>query len=290
MFLRNIFIKVKYLTRYRLLRLSGKQYVNFLTGLSVVALVVISLLGESYIDSLKQDSSQSTSIQSVPVVAVSGSDGGLLAHVRTTPPGKKLDVQWLMVSDTASIFSFLSLQTARGVLTELETFDNFASEDQVILGNIFGLSSAFYFSAGGSIFDIPNGTVVVMPEDAQSQNDALTLLSDSGLVTLGDGEGLSSVISNPKNLVLQSRAQTDFSHAIEEGALVFVPGLQATQFDFRNPVLVSKISESHVLIVDRTWAESEDAKKLLQILTNKNSQKYLQDNWGEILTFPKSQG
>lgn len=62
----------------------------------------------------------------------------------------------------------------------------------------------------------------------------------------GDSEGLSSVIfysQKPRSAITGANS---FSHAIEVGALVFVPGLQVTQFDFHNPVHVSKNSESHV--------------------------------------------
>ena len=252
----------------------------------LLAVVLLVLLVGMNSNLFGVNNSQQAVPTSTRVVALAGSDGDLLAHIRTTVAEKDLSVQWLSVTDVPSIFSFLTYETAVAVLCESETFKKYGAEDQVSLGPAYQLHNAFYFTSGGTVSDIPDETVVSLPENFTQQTVALDLLSEAGLIALGEGEGISSVTSNPKRLVLRVVPQNEITSALDSGNLVFVYGLLATQLALHEPVIVSSDSEAHILVASKSWSQSNEAKKLLEVLKSEESKKYLKSKWGEIVSFP----
>ena len=99
----------------------------------------------------------------------------------------------------------------------MDFFNTANNAELVIAQPIYHSKFALYSGVYDSIDDIPNGTTIYIPEDVVNLPRALILLDALELITLKDGvtvtATLSDIVSNPKNLVFETRSLGTTSQA-----------------------------------------------------------------------------
>ena len=176
----------------------------------------------------------------------------------------------------------------------LESFNTEHGYHLVNAGGIHVEPIALYSSKYSSLYDIPNGAVIAIPNDPTNEGRALLLLQSAGLIKLKDNAGLEAIpldiVENPKNLKFSEieaatlpRILSDVDAAVINGNYAIPAGLVAT----RDGLFVEGADSPYVnVIAVKAGNENNPAvKALVEALKSDEVKAYVAEHYknGEVV-------
>ena len=151
---------------------------------------------------------------------------------------------------------------------------------------------AVYSKKYDSIEDLPDGATILFSNSVAEHGRVLSILEESGLIKLADGvekvkAEIKDVVENPKNLEFDANYETSFMPQLynnDEGDALVINANYAIDAGL-NPVNDSIAIESsnspyaNIIAVRAGDEDREDIKVLIEVLTSKEIQDFILEEW-----------
>ena len=99
--------------------------------------------------------------------------------------------------------------------------------DYVTPGKTILMPMGLYSNSVRSAADVPEGSIVAIPNDPTNGGRGLALLAKAGLITLKDGVGFKATVaditSNPKNLQIQELEAAQLPRSLDDVVVAAIP-------------------------------------------------------------------
>lgn len=168
--------------------------------------------------------------------------------------------------------------------------------DFVNAGAIHVEPMAVYSKKYTSVEDIPEGGVILFSNSVADHGRALSILEEAGLITLADGvekikAEIKDVVDNPKKLEFDANYDPAFMPQLynnDEGDALLINANYAIDAGL-NPVEDSIAIEStnspyaNIIAVRAGDENREDIKTLVEVLTSKEIQDFILEEWGGMV-------
>lgn len=155
---------------------------------------------------------------------------------------------------------------------------------------------AVYSKKHASIEDIPEGGVILFSNSVADHGRALSILEEAGLITLAEGvekikAEIKDVVDNPKKLEFDANYDPAFMPQLynnDEGDALLINANYAIDAGL-NPVEDSIAIEStnspyaNIIAVRAGDENREDIKALIDVLTSKEIQDFILEEWGGMV-------
>lgn len=140
-----------------------------------------------------------------------------------------------------------------------------------------------------SLDEIPDGSVVGIPNDATNAGRALNLLAANGLITLKDGVGYAATVaditSNPKNLKITELEAAQLVRSLEDTSISVINGNYALDGGLTpgKDALALESGENNpyanILVVNQGHENDEGIQILIKLLTSPEVKKYIEEKY-----------
>ncbi|MEK5037428.1 MetQ/NlpA family ABC transporter substrate-binding protein [Sporosarcina sp. FSL K6-3457] len=152
---------------------------------------------------------------------------------------------------------------------------------------------AVYSTKHDSIEDLPDGAVIIFSNSVAEHGRVLSLLESAGLIKLADGVDkvsaeVKDIVENPKNLQFDANYEPALLpqlHKNDEGDAVVINANYAIDAGL-NPVndsIAIEATESpyaNIITVREEDADNPAIKTLVEVLTSKEIQDFILEEWG----------
>ena len=109
----------------------------------------------------------------------------------------------------------------------MENFNKQNGSKLVAIGKTILMPMGLYSNSVRSAADVPEGTIVAIPNDPTNGGRGLALLAKAGLITLKDGVGFKATVaditSNPKNLQIQELEAAQLPRSLDDVVVAAIP-------------------------------------------------------------------
>ena len=109
----------------------------------------------------------------------------------------------------------------------MENFNKQNGSKLVAIGKTILMPMGLYSNSVRSAADVPEGSIVAIPNDPTNGGRGLALLAKAGLITLKDGVGFKATVaditSNPKNLQIQELEAAQLPRSLDDVAVAAIP-------------------------------------------------------------------
>ena len=109
----------------------------------------------------------------------------------------------------------------------MENFNKQNGSKLVAIGKTILMPMGLYSNSVRSAADVPEGSIVAIPNDPTNGGRGLALLAKAGLITLKDGVGFKATVaditSNPKNLQIQELEAAQLPRSLDDVVVAAIP-------------------------------------------------------------------
>jgi len=168
--------------------------------------------------------------------------------------------------------------------------------DFVDAGAIHVEPMAVYSKKYESIEDIPEGGTIIFSNSVAEHGRVLSILEEAGLIKLADGiekvkAEIKDIVENPKNLEFDANYEPSFLPQLynnDEGDAIVINANYAIDAGL-NPVEDSIALEStnspyaNIITVRAGDEDREDIKTLIEVLTSKDIQDFILEEWNGMV-------
>ena len=109
----------------------------------------------------------------------------------------------------------------------MENFNKQNGSKLVAIGKTILMPMGLYSNSVHSAADVPEGSIVAIPNDPTNGGRGLALLAKAGLITLKDGVGFKATVaditSNPKNLQIQELEAAQLPRSLDDVVVAAIP-------------------------------------------------------------------
>ncbi|WP_433871338.1 MetQ/NlpA family ABC transporter substrate-binding protein [Saccharopolyspora sp. CA-218241] len=141
---------------------------------------------------------------------------------------------------------------------------------------------------------IPNGSVITLPNDPANQFRALKLLENAGLITLKPEAAVGTrlaeaVADNPRQLQLKDLSPDQLPRTVEDSAAAVVNGNYAVKAGLQDPVFVESAEGSpyaNGLVTSPRMADDPRIAKLAELLRSPEVEQFIDQEYGGVAVVP----
>ncbi len=175
----------------------------------------------------------------------------------------------------------------------LQSFNKANSADLVTVQALYHATFALYAKDYKTVDEIPDGTLITLPDDATNLSRALYLLGQAGLLTFKDGKTvgltLEDIATNPKNLKLDDQVPlTSLAQKYTETGVAVMYPTYAKSLELKGDeqrVYVEKqddVTKNYAisLVARADNQDSAGMKALIKHLTSDKVRQFLIDQYG----------
>lgn len=179
-------------------------------------------------------------------------------------------------------------------LPYLEDFNAERGTDLVSVANVHIEPLGIYSRTLKDLAEVPDGAVVLIPNDATNGGRALNLLAANGLITLKPEAGfratLADVLTNPKNLRITELEAAQLVRSLEDASLAVINGNYALEGGL-TPAKDALALESgqdnpyvNILAIKRGNEQNPGILKLVSLLNSPEVENFIESHYaGSVL-------
>ena len=176
----------------------------------------------------------------------------------------------------------------------MENFNKQNGSKLVAIGKTILMPMGLYSNSVRSAADVPEGSIVAIPNDPTNGGRGLALLAKAGLITLKDGVGFKATVaditSNPKNLQIQELEAAQLPRSLDDVVVAAIPmnyvqsaGLNVEKQGFflepkDEPLAVM------ILAVREQDKDNETYKKIADIYKSDAIKQFINDTFKDTIT------
>ena len=179
-------------------------------------------------------------------------------------------------------------------LPYLENFNANRGTDLVSIANVHIEPLGIYSKTITDLSQVPDGAVVIIPNDDTNGGRALNLLAANGFITLKPDAGFSATVAdiadNPKNLKISELESAQLVRALDDAALAVINGNYALEGGLipSKDALALESSENNpyvnILAVKRGSENDEAILALVKLLTSAEVKAFIEEKYaGSVL-------
>ncbi len=179
-------------------------------------------------------------------------------------------------------------------LPYLENFNANRGTDLVSIANVHIEPLGIYSKTISDLSQVPDGAVVIIPNDDTNGGRALNLLAANGFITLKPDAGFSATVAdiadNPKNLKISELEAAQLVRALDDAVLAVINGNYALEGGLipSKDALALESSENNpyvnILAVKRGSENDEAILALVKLLTSAEVKAFIEEKYaGSVL-------
>lgn len=179
-------------------------------------------------------------------------------------------------------------------LPYLENFNANRGTDLVSIANVHIEPLGIYSKTITDLSQVPDGAVVIIPNDDTNGGRALNLLAANGFITLKPDAGFSATVAdiadNPKNLKISELEAAQLVRALDDAVLAVINGNYALEGGLipSKDALALESSENNpyvnILAVKRGSENDEAILALVKLLTSAEVKAFIEEKYaGSVL-------
>ena len=179
-------------------------------------------------------------------------------------------------------------------LPYLENFNAIRGTDLVSIANVHIEPLGIYSKTITDLSQVPDGAVVIIPNDDTNGGRALNLLAANGFITLKPDAGFSATVAdiadNPKNLKISELEAAQLVRALDDAVLAVINGNYALEGGLipSKDALALESSENNpyvnILAVKRGSENDEAILALVKLLTSAEVKAFIEEKYaGSVL-------
>lgn len=175
----------------------------------------------------------------------------------------------------------------------MEQFNEAYDADLVVVQPVYNALVGFYSKEYTSVSDIPDGSVIAIPNDPTNEGRALAILNYEKLITLDPTVGYegseSDITANPHNFTFLKVDLLNLNQAYEEAALVFNYPTYIGNIGLKpkTDALLLESSNTHFsisLVAREDNQDSEAIQALKRAITSEKVREFIETNLSDTAT------
>ncbi len=179
-------------------------------------------------------------------------------------------------------------------LPYLEDFNAERGTDLVSVASVHIEPLGIYSKTISNLNEVPDGAVVIIPNDATNGGRALNLLAANGLITLKENAGFTATVAdiatNPKNLDITELEAAQLVRALDDATLAVINGNYALEGGLvpSKDALALESGENNpyvnILAVKKGHENDEAIELLVKLLTSPEVKAFIEEKYaGSVL-------